>query len=232
MYSNQDFYYTTRSLLKMFSGQSRPLPIYAYTDIITCLEIRNNLVFTGHSNGVLNVLDLRSNKILFNKKIHKTHIFDIKLNLNQIYTCSKDFQICYNEFKELEDEKSDIFLSSNFHTLFPSHEDIVSSIIFYDGACVSMSRDCSLKSWEHGNLKCSYANAHDNWIKCGAAMDNFFVTGCRNGVIKCWDINNNSICNIGKLDIGSGINCMLKDKNSLWIGCQNNKIHRVNFNMI
>jgi len=57
-------------------------------------------------------------------------------------------------------------------------------------------------------------------------MNSLFVTGCKNGVLKCWNLTDQSIRCVGKIDVGFSINCMTEFDNDVWISCQNKKIQR------
>lgn len=226
IYSAGDLYYSTRSLLKMYNtnGHTRALPVYAYKKEITCLKIYNNLSFTGHEDGSLCILDLKSNELLVNQKVHTSSIFDILIDGNILYTCSKDKRIKFNEIRNF----SKAFFEKSEFDILETHSDVVSSLMQYKNKNISLSRDCSIKYWGDEKNVTSIPFAHDSWIKTGAIFNDFFVTGCKGGYLKFWDISQNLQC-VGKYDTNSGINCMVRDEDYLWVGCQNKTISKYTF---
>lgn len=215
LYSSSDLFYSSRSLLKVFHSHGRPLPVFAYKTEISALKIKENLIFTGHDDGTVNILDRRSNELIFNEKLHKSTVFDICIMEDCIYTCSRDHSVKYSLMDNL-----------SFTTLSPPHYDTVSSLIPFKDKCVSVSRDSSIKVWNGDRPFKTVPYAHDSWIKSAVTMDNLFMTGCKNGVLKCWNLTDQSIRCVGKIDVGFSINCMTEFDNDVWISCQNKKIQR------
>lgn len=219
MSSSTDLFYSSRSLLKVLNSQGRTHPVFAYKNEISTLKIIENFVFTGHEDGTLSVLDLRSNEMIFAEKIHKSAIFDICFIEDSIYTCSRDHSVKYSQIDQG-------CRPGSFITLSPPHYDTVSCLLSFKGKCVSMGRDSSIKVWNHDTTYKTVPYAHDSWIKSSIALDNLFVTGCKNGILKCWNFIDQSIRCVGKVDIGSSINCMTEFNGDVWISCQNKKIQR------
>jgi len=219
--SNKDLFYYTKSLLKIHTGQGKPLPVYAYRNEITSLEMKNSLVFSGHEDGTLCILDRRSNELVFSKKIHKGPIFDIKVISDGFYCAGRDCKISFGEMRDYE----------SIRTVAPSHSDVVSALLSFKGKCISLSRDCSIKAWDRDRMVDSIPSAHKSWIRCGSTFNNFFITGCKGGSLRCWNFANDSLECIGKVDISMGINCILNCGNDLWVGCQNSNIYRYSLNI-
>lgn len=215
-------YYSSRSLLKAYSA-NRSLPVYAYKSEISALRIVDSYVFTGHDDGVLNVLDLRTSNLLYSNRIHNSSIFDILLTDDAIYTCSRDHSVKYS--KKCMEAEADTFFDE-FVTLSPPHYDSVSMLLHFKNACISLSRDCSIKAWKADLPYKTVPYAHESWIRCGVSAENYFATGCKGGVVKLWDFVEGSIRCIGKIELGSSINSMLASKNFLWIATQNKCIYK------
>ncbi|KAM0680427.1 hypothetical protein GINT2_001487 [Glugoides intestinalis] len=215
-------YYSSRSLLKAYSS-NRPLPVYAYKSEISALRIMDSYVFTGHDDGFLNVLDLRTSKLLYTGRIHSSSIFDILLTQDGIYTCSRDHSVKYSK-RCMKMEEQVLF--EDFVSLSPPHYDSVSMLLYYKNACISLSRDCSIKAWKGAQPYKTVPYAHETWIRCGVSTETYFATGCKGGVVKLWDFVEGSIRCIGKIEVGSSINCMLASKSFLWIATQNKFIYK------
>ncbi|ELA41947.1 uncharacterized protein VICG_00964 [Vittaforma corneae ATCC 50505] len=221
LYSSANLYYSSRSLLKMFISTGRSLPVYAYKNEISSLTIQNNLVFTGHEDGSLNVLDIRSNEVLHSSRIHSGAVFDMILAEGKFFSCSRDHSVKFNEFC------ADRFrFSHDFISLSPPHYDSVSKLLYFKDRCISLGRDCAIKVWNDGQPFKTVPYAHDSWIKSGSSANDYFVTGCKNGIVKCWDFIDHSVRCVGRVDVGSSVNCMLANGNELWVGAQSKKIYR------
>lgn len=219
--SSTDLYYSSRSLLKVFVNAGRTLPVYAYKNEISSLKIHGSLVFTGHEDGTLNILDLKSNELLYSNRIHSGTVFDMVLAEDKFFSCSRDHSVKFNEFCA-----DKLQFSRDFVTLSPPHYDSVGKLLYFKDRCVSLGRDCAIKVWNGGQPFKTVPYAHDSWIKSGASTNDCFLTGCKNGIVKCWDFIDHSVRCIGRADAGSGINCMLADGNELWVGTQSKKIYR------
>lgn len=219
--SNEDsLFFTSRSLIKLFSSETkRPFPVYAHKTEITALIIKSNLVFTGHDDGSLCVLDLRSNTLVYSGKIHNGTVFDIAVEGESVYTCSRDHAVKYNVYREGVFDK-------DFTELGPPHYDSVGRLIFHRGRCVSLGREGAMKVWEDGKPFKTVQFAHEAWIKSGCKGEKWFYTGGKSGDVKCWDFEGGSVRCIGKEDVGSGINCMIEDGNDLVVGTQGRAISR------
>lgn len=224
LYSYKDtLFYTSRSLLKRVSDSGRSLPVYAYKNAITAIFIINNLAFTGHEDGVINILDLNSNKIIYYNKIHNSAIFDIILYEDKFFSCSRDHSVKFNKFIFSSQQFLDDFI-----TLSPPHYDSVGKLLYFKDKCVSLGRDCAIKVWNDNNPFKTVPYAHESWIKCGSSTNRYFVTGCKNGIIKFWDFIDQSVRCIGRIEIGSSVNCVCSIGNEIWIGTQNKKIYKYN----
>lgn len=219
-------YYSTRSLAKAYTGSGRPLPVYAYKREISCLKVCNELICTGHEDGSLSIVDTRSNCMIYNEKVHYEPVSDIQVIGNLIYSCSRDHSV---KCAELGDLGSKGVLERDFEALAPPHYDVVSGLLSYKGRCISFGRDCSIKSWNSGAPGKTVPYAHESWIRCGCALDGFFATGCKGGVVRCWDLLDNSVRCVGRLDTDSGINCMISQGSSIWIGSQDRNVYRYEF---
>lgn len=227
MCSSTELYYSTRSLLKVYTGSGRPLPVYAYKKEITCMKICDELVYTGHEDGSLCIVDMRSNGMIFSEKVHYEPVSGIQVIGNQIYSSSWDHSVKFAQLEVLGNTGSS---KRSFGALMPPHYDAVTGMLSYKGRCISFGRDCSIKSWDSGSPGKTVPYAHESWIRCGCALDGFFATGCKEGVVRCWDILDKTIRCVGRLGFDSGVCCMIGQENSVWIGCQNKNIYRYEFN--
>ena len=219
MFSYNELFYSSRSLLKVLNSQGRTLPVFAYKAEISTLKVSDNFIFTGHDDGSLNILDRHTNQIIFNEKIHKSTIFDICLFNDSIYTCSRDHSVKFSEIKTGFNELS-------FVSLSPPHYDTVSCLLLFKNKCISLGRDSSIKAWNKAVPFKTVPYAHDAWIKSAISLENLFVTGCKNGILKCWNFIDNSIRCVGKIDVSFSINSMTEYDGDIWISCQNKKIQR------
>lgn len=222
IYTDENLYYSSRSLLKTYTSSGRPLPVHAYKTEISSLKISQNLVYTGHEDGFLNVIDLRSKELVFSNRIHNSAIFDICIDDSSFYTCSRDHDVKYCDIGT----NCSGILKNPFFTLSPPHYDSVNKLINYKNKCISLSRDCSIKVWNKDTPFKTIPYAHDSWIRTGTSTDRCFVTGCKNGLIKCWDFLDQSVRCVSKTDIGSSITGMFSYDKELWVAAANKKIYR------
>jgi len=212
--SEDRIYYGTRSLLKQYAAEERPIPLHAYKSELSAVLDGGNVVYTGHSDGTLNVLDKRNNKVLYSNKCHDSKIFDIKVINDVIYTCSRDHMIKYTEIRGTE------YFHDSANVLMPPHYDCAIGLINYKEMLVSYSRDCSIKVWKDNRPYKAVPYAHESWIKSGVALENCWLTGCKDGVLRAWEIDEDreSVHSIGKTKVSEGINCMVGEGNKFWVG--------------
>lgn len=208
LYSDFNILYSTRMILKQIDHRmNNVMPVYAYRNEISCILKIDNLIYTGHEDGTLNILDTR-NMTMKSEKIHSGTIFTMEVNNNVLYTGSRDHTI-----------KS----SSTKKTLQPPHYDVVNSLLQYKGDLISLSRDCSLKRWRDGKLVKTVPNAHSSWIKCGISLTDSFVTGSKNGTLRYWDYCEDSVFCVGSYKTGQ-VNCMVKCEEGFYVASQNKEI--------
>lgn len=202
--------YSARGLLKSFDARAGTRPLHAFRSEISALAVRDNQILTGHEDGSLSVFDVRGGALLFSEKAHSGTVFCIEKVADRIYTGSRDHTIrCYKD---------------GFNTLSPPHLDSVQGLLAYRGDLVSLGRDCSLKRWRDGAIVKTVPYAHDSWIKCGAAMQESFVTGSKNGTLRFWDFSDNSVFCVGKLKTNGAVNAVLSSSQNAYAGCQNKEI--------
>jgi len=211
-------FFSSRSLIKLFSPAGRPMPVYAHKVGITALKIRDSLALTGHEDGTVNMLDMRSNTLVYSGRVHAGTVFDMAVEDGSLYTCSRDHSVRYSSLPEGGS-------GVEFSTLVPPHYDSVSGLVLFKGQCISLGRDCAMKVWRGGEAVRTVPYAHEAWIKGGSAGEKYFVTGCKGGVVKCWDIEEGEVKSIGKVEVGVGINSMILRGEDLIVGGQNRMIY-------
>ncbi|WUR04627.1 kinesin-like protein KIF21B [Vairimorpha necatrix] len=251
--SDESILYSTRMILKTVDFRTKGMPLYAYRNEISCIMKRGHLIYTGHEDGSLSVLDIR-NMSIKSEKIHSGTIFCIEEQNNKIYTCSRDHTIkmidttnnnqckqnyssnnnnqCNQSYVKSSNIYGNTSSTNNTNTctnvssaylLNPPHFDVVHSLIKYKGDLLSLSRDCSLKRWREGEIVKTVPNAHSSWIKCGVALSDSFVTGSKNGTLRYWDYCEDSVFCVGSFKTGP-VNCMVRYKEGAYVGAQNKEI--------
>ncbi|KAI5182774.1 hypothetical protein PAEPH01_2907, partial [Pancytospora epiphaga] len=215
--SRNAVFYSCHSLLKVYDGTSRPLPVYAYKTEISALRVFNNFIFTGHEDGSLSVLDARTSSLVFTSQIHRSTIFDIESIDSNIFTCSRDHSILRNHVDSI---LNGTWVSDSSTTLSPPHYDTVTRLLNYNSVLVSLGRDCSIKTWKGAQPYKTVPYAHDSWIRAGAVLPNFWITGCKGGVVRCWDLLENSVRCTGKIDVKSPVVSLAACNDLIWVGCQ------------
>ncbi|KAG0439217.1 Chromosome-associated kinesin KIF4 [Dictyocoela muelleri] len=232
------FLYSTGSKLKI--RNETDLLVCAYDSDISSIIIRGNYIFTGHEDGTIQVKDIRvissshQDSIVKNRKIqiHRGTVFDICFLNNEIYTASRDHTVGnikinitkYNETDCINTQailkKDDISKYKFSKTILrPPHYDSVHLVLPFKNSIISASRDCSIKRWVNNKIDKTIPYAHDSWIKSGCVFQDFFATGCKEGVVMLWDFQRGAIKNVGKTSIES-INCMVNFNGYLAAGCQ------------
>lgn len=199
-------FYTTRMILKQFDSRSGIRPIQAYKNEVSCLKKHNYLIYTGHENGTLSCLDIRNNKVIY-EKVHNGTIFSIEIIDDIVYTGSRDHSI-----KALK--------NNQINTLDPPHYDSISKLINYKNELVSVSRDCSLKRWNNSNIVKTVPNAHTTWIRSADVMDHCFVTGSVKGTLRFWDFCDNSVFCVGRYESHCKINFVNSIGKYVYVGGQ------------
>ncbi|KAI4291527.1 hypothetical protein PAPHI01_0801 [Pancytospora philotis] len=209
--------YSCRSLLKLYNSNDRPMPVHAYKSEITALRMFDNLVYTGHEDGMLCALDIRNNAVVFSGHVHRSTVFGIEKLADRVYTCSRDHTVRY---VDVSPESGSFSCSAADNSLSPPHYDTVSMLLSYKSMLVSAGRDCSVKTWAAERPFKTVPYAHDAWIRAGAVADRCWATGCKNGVVRFWDLLENSVRCVGKVDAKSPVACMGGAGDQLWVGCQ------------
>ncbi|ADM11453.1 kinesin-like protein [Encephalitozoon intestinalis ATCC 50506] len=202
--------YTTRGILKRFDHRSGTRPVYGFRSEVSALLSRDNYIFTGHEDGTLSILDQRNCKLAFAEKAHSGTVFCIERMGQDTYTGSRDHTVKrYND---------------GFITLSPPHLDSVQGLLCYKNELISFGRDCSLRRWKDGTIVKTVPYAHDSWIKCGASMEDSFVTGSKDGMLRFWDFLDSSMFCVGKMKIVGAINSVIWDGKLIYVGTQSKEI--------
>ncbi|KAF9762804.1 Kinesin-like protein KIF21B [Nosema granulosis] len=207
--SSDLIYYTTRTILKQFDHRSVCRPIHAYSAEISCIKVVDHKIYTGHEDGSLNILDLRSMQIE-SIKPHSGTIFCIGEVNGTIFTGSRDHSV-----------KS---ISHGIVALSPPHCDSVVSLLAYKGDLVSLGRDSSIRRWQGSRLLRTINKAHCTSLKTAVSLEDAFVTGDKSGLLKFWDFHKSNLFTVGELNMNNPINCMCKSKDGFYVGTSRKNI--------
>lgn len=200
-------FYSCRSLLKIYDGSAKPMPVHAYKSEISSLRVAGNFIYTGHEDGSFAVLDLRGPSLVFSDQLHRSTVFDIEEIDGRIFTCSRDHSIKCTEGRAILDGT---YTPNTSPVLTPPHYDTVTRLLSYKSVLVSLSRDCSVKTWRDTRPYKTVPYAHDSWIRAGAVLPNCWATGCKGGLVRC----------VGRVDAKAPVVCMAACSETVWVGCQ------------
>lgn len=208
--AGENLMYSARGVLKSFDHRYGTRPLHAFRSEISAFICRDECVYTGHEDGSLCVFDIRKGSIVASEKIHSGTVFCIEKIGDRIYSGSRDHTIsCY---------------SDGFSILSPPHLDSVQGLVRYKGELISVGRDSSLKRWRDGCIVKTVPYAHDSWIKCCGAMDDWFLSGSKDGTLRFWDFCGDSVFCVGKMKMDGSINSIVCGEGSLYVGSQNKEI--------
>lgn len=230
VYSDEfGLFYSVGSLLKVFSAGSRPIPVYACSSVITALSVSNSTVLMGHSDGSLSLFDLTGNSLLFSERLHSGAILGISKIGQVLFTGSRDHSIRYSSLTAPDSSSTSPKLNILKDALLsPPHYDSVSCLLNYKDMLVSLSRDCSVKTWQGTKPYKTVAGAHSSWIKCGAVAERCWVSGCRDGELRCWDLMDGSVRCVGKADVNQSVERMAVVNEDVWV-CGRKEILKYKF---
>lgn len=200
-------FYSSRSLLKQFDGRSRPAPVHAFRSGISALRLAGNIAYVGHEDGSLSSFDLRAGRASCTAKMHSSAVSGIEAICGRVYTCSRDRNVSCIASE----------MGGKCIVLEPPHDGAVSAILAYKATLISLDREGSLRAWHGTAPLTSVPHAHDSWIRAGTLLGHCWATGCRSGVVRCWDLREGAVRPIGHADTGSPVTCMAGAGSALWV---------------
>lgn len=207
-------FYSSGSLLKAYGGGERAVLVRACDSPITALSASGNVLYIGHADGSLTLFDMVANAQLFSERLHDSAIFGIVRIGTLVFTGSRDHSVRFHDAGALLSGARPVRESA----LSPPHYDAVSGLLDYGGMLVSFGRDCAVKTWKGTDPYKTVAGAHPNWIKGGGVADNCWVTGCRAGELRCWDLQDGSVRCVGKTEVGQPIESVVSAGSDVWVG--------------
>jgi WD40 repeat protein len=213
-----ELFFSSRNVVKGLDlRDGRIDPLISVKTIISVLRIEENLLYVGGEDGSISVYDLRKpDSPLAHRSMHSGTVFCVSRIDDYIFTGSRDHSIKY-------------FNRETGGRLDPPHYDSVHSLIAHEDGLVSVGRDCSLKRWDgrSKNVLKTIPYAHKSWIKSGCSFMNRFSTGSRDGCVITWEYHGDGVKKVSECKVKGGVNCMISDCDSLYVGCQDRNIYVV-----
>ena len=150
--------------------------LYIFTNEQTLIKIKINILNDNISSGIVeDIIPFYCQEILSLKWLNNSNfIFSSNDNILKAFDITKDKV-----------------------NLYEGHTDFIMSIIIKDDLVITTSKDSTIRIWkisENLNLKCiSILRGHSEPVNCSDVLIkkniNYLISGCKDGSIKLWDIN-------------------------------------------
>jgi WD40 repeat protein len=179
---------------------------------VTCCVVANDVVYTGSWDKTIRVWDLKGNFIHV-IHAHDDFVKDITKDECAIYSCSSDKLIKkFVNFKEIlvfkghtravesiDLKESCLYSGSSDCTIkiwdkdtgsclksIKAHETSIYHVLVDETGIYSASADKEVKRWDEDSVQ---VYKHLDFVNCVLVINNYLLSGSRDGLITLWDIN-------------------------------------------